>query len=112
MTDIEETVRRAVREGMRVAIEQWQAEQAAGALSLEEAARYLGVRDEKTVQGLVRRREIAFVKAGRETVVPRAALDRYLVDHLMPVEERPWGLTEQSLRHVREGRAAGRGRQF
>jgi hypothetical protein len=89
-----------------------------GALSKADAAVYLGggAITERTMDGLVRRRLIGHAKVGRATVFPRAALDAYLAGQTTAPAPNPWGLTDQALRNVREGRAGKprgqRGRKF
>ncbi|MBW4043332.1 MAG: helix-turn-helix domain-containing protein [Acidobacteria bacterium] len=76
-------------------------------LSKEEAAAYLGgvPVTVKTVEGLVRRREVAFVKVGRAVVFTQAALDAYIAAHTVQPAPNAWGLTDASLKHIRAGRA-------
>lgn len=77
-------------------------------LSKEEAAAYLGGAPVtvRTIEGLVRRREIGFVKIGRAVVFPRAALDDYIAGHTIAPTPNAWGLTDAALARVRDGRAA------
>jgi excisionase family DNA binding protein len=75
-------------------------------LSKEEAAAYLGGAPVtvKTVEGLVRRREVAFVKVGRAVVFTQAALDEYVAAHTVKAAPNAWGLTDASLQRIRSGR--------
>lgn len=76
-------------------------------LSKEEAATYLGGAPitVTTIEGLVRRREIAFVKIGRAVVFSRAALDAYIAAHTIQAAPNAWGLTDASLQRIRASRA-------
>jgi excisionase family DNA binding protein len=75
-------------------------------LNAEDAAKYLGGPPitAETVKGLARRKQIGYVKVGRATVFPTAALDAYIEAHTVQPEENPWGLTDAALRTVRNGR--------
>jgi excisionase family DNA binding protein len=77
-------------------------------LNKEQAAAYLGGAPitVTTIDGLVRRREIAFVKIGRATVFTRAALDAYVAAHTVDAKPNPWGLTDASLQRLRSSRPA------
>lgn len=77
-----------------------------GALSKTAAVDYFGgTISEKTLDGLVRRREIGFLKIGRATVFPVSALDEYIAKHTVQPTENPWGLTDASLANLRNDRA-------
>ncbi len=78
-----------------------------GNLNADAAALYLGGGDitASTLKGLVRRKQIGFVKVGRATVFPVAALDEYIAAHTVKPDPNPWGLTDAALRNVRTGRA-------
>lgn len=82
--------------------------------SKEEAVAYLGGPPItiSTVEALVRRREIGFVKIGRALVFPKSALDAYVAAHTVQPSPNAWGLTDAALRSIREGRLGGRGRTF
>jgi excisionase family DNA binding protein len=79
-------------------------------LNAEQAAEYLGGDPitATTVKALARRKQIGHIKVGRTTVFPIAALDAYIAEHTIAPVENPWGLTDSSLRHVRDGRATRR----
>lgn len=81
-------------------------------LSKEEAVAYLGGDPitVRTIDGLVRRREIGFLKIGRAVVFPRSALETYVREHTVKPEPTPWGLTPTALSRVRSDRAAPRRR--
>ena len=81
-----------------------------GLLSEEAAAAYLGDLPLTTLRNLVRRKQIEHVKIGRTTSFKREHLDAYIDAHTVKTIDLPWGLTESSLRTIREGRPAGRRR--
>ncbi|RIX26485.1 helix-turn-helix domain-containing protein [Amnibacterium setariae] len=83
-------------------------------LSKAEAVEYLGGAPItiKTIEALVRRREIGFLKIGRALVFPKSALDAYIAEHTVQPSPNPWGLTDAALRRIREDRSGGRGRTF
>jgi hypothetical protein len=102
MTDIEEAIRDIVRDEMT-----------RGAAALSKAqAEYLGGAPitEKTLEALVRRREIGFLKIGRATVFPVAALRDYVEKHTLQPKENPWGLTDAGMQRIRADRAGVRAR--
>jgi excisionase family DNA binding protein len=76
-------------------------------LSKEEAVVYLGGAPitVRTIDALVRRREIAFLKIGRAVVFSRSALDAYIASHTVQPSPNAWGLTDSALERVRAGRA-------
>jgi excisionase family DNA binding protein len=80
-------------------------------LSKAEAVAYLGGAPItlKTIEALVRRREIGFLKIGRALVFPKSALDTYIAEHTVQPAPNAWGLTDASLRRVRADRAPRRG---
>lgn len=82
-----------------------------GLLTKEQAVAYLGGAPItlKTVEALVRRREIGFVKIGRALRFPKTALDTYIAEHTVQPTPNAWGLTDASLRRVRADRSPRRG---
>lgn len=52
-----------------------------GLLTVDEAAEYLGGLSAGTVRNWVSMKRIDHVKIGRLTRIPRAALDRYILEH-------------------------------
>jgi excisionase family DNA binding protein len=82
-----------------------------GLLTKEQAVAYLGGAPItlKTVEALVRRREIGFVKIGRALRFPRTELDAYIEAHTVKPVENSWGLTDASLARVRSDRSPRRG---
>lgn len=76
-------------------------------LNAEQAAEYLGGAPitATTVKALARKKQIGHIKVGRTVVFPTAALDAYIEAHTVQPVENPWGLTDSSLRAVREARS-------
>lgn len=68
---------------------------------IDAAAAYLKV-PKGTLVGLARRREIGYLKSGRQLTFPREALEAYVESHKMPaVVGNPYGLTESAARRLR-----------
>ena len=74
-------------------------------LSMDEAVAYLGNLPIETLRNLVKKKRIGHVKLGRTTAFNREQLDEYIDAHTVQTVDLPWGLTEQSLRTIREGRS-------
>lgn len=81
-----------------------------GPLSAEDAALYLGggAITANTLRALVRRKQIGYLRIGRATVFPQAALDAYIEAHTVKPTANPHGLTDASLQRIRDGRATRR----
>jgi len=74
-------------------------------LNVDAAAEYLSLRKPSTLVALYRTRQIEHTKVGREVVFKIEWLDAYADAHRVPVEERPFGLTDTALSNIRSGRS-------
>lgn len=72
--------------------------------SLERAADYLKVTPEK-LRRMARAKELSYIKTGRQYLFPREALETYVKEHTverLPPSVNPWGISDRSLRRLRE----------
>lgn len=75
--------------------------------SLEEAAEYLRLTPEAIVR-LARAKKLGSIKIGRTRTFPREALEEFAAANTVKAEPNAWGLTDSSLRGIREGRTTRR----
>ncbi|WP_146240657.1 excisionase family DNA-binding protein [Curtobacterium sp. MCPF17_011] len=72
--------------------------------SLETAAEYLKMTPEK-LRRMAHQKKVGHIRAGRQYLFPREALETYVKENIverLPPSVNPWGISDRSLRRLRE----------